>query len=70
MTETRYAELQPRIDARLRELEAELEMKIAALRLVRDALVRRESGACEAAEARAGSSPWFQEVLAAVWTAF
>ena len=80
MTETRQAELHERLDANLRELEVELErrrmeiavleMKVEALRLLREALAQRESGACEAAEARAGSSPWFQEVLAAVWTAF
>ena len=73
MTETRDAVLQARLEARLRELEAELECRqreVEALRRVRDALARRESGACEAAEVRAGSSPWFEEVLAKVWTTF
>jgi len=79
MTETRCGELHQRLDARLRELEVELErrrmdiavleMKAEALRLLRD-LAAQESGAGEAAEVCAGSSPWFQEVLAAVWTAF
>jgi GrpB-like predicted nucleotidyltransferase (UPF0157 family) len=73
MTETRYPALPPRLDVRLREVEAELEWRqreVEALRRVRDALARRESGACEAAEVRAGSSPWFEEILARVWTAF
>jgi GrpB-like predicted nucleotidyltransferase (UPF0157 family) len=71
MTDSRYAELQPRRDARLREVEAELERRqreVEALRRVRDALAREESR--EAAEARAGASPWFEEVLAKVWTTF
>jgi len=71
MTETRYGELQPRLDARLRELETELERRqreVEKLRLVRDALAREES--CEAADACAGASPWFAEVLAKVWTTF
>jgi hypothetical protein len=71
MVETRYAELQERLEARLRELEVEiavLEMKVEAFRLVRDALAREESR--EAAKARAGTSPWFEEILAAVWTTF
>jgi len=80
MTETRRAELPERLDANLRELESELERRrmdiavlerrVEALRLLREALAQRESGAGDAAEARAASSPWFQEVLAAVWTAF
>lgn len=73
MADSRYAEQQPRLDARLRKLEAELDLRqreVEALRRVRDALARRESGAGEAAEGRAGSSPWFEEVLAKVWTAF
>jgi hypothetical protein len=79
MTETGCAELPKRVDASLRALEVELErrrmdiavleMKAEALRLLRELAVQ-QSGAGEAAEARAGSSPWFQEVLAAVWTAF
>ena len=77
MTETRSGELHQRLDARLRELEVELErrrmdiavleMKAEALRLLREALAQRES---EAGEAPAGSSSWFQGVLAAVWTTF
>jgi hypothetical protein len=73
MTETRFAALQPRLEARLRELEAELERRqreVEELRMVRDALAPRESVAGEEAETRAGSSRWFQEVLAAVWTRF
>ena len=73
MTETRYPALPPRLDARLREVEAELEWRqreVEELRRVRDALARRESGACEAAEPCAGSSPWFEEILAKVWTTF
>ena len=74
MTETRHAALQPRLEARLRELEAELERRqreVEELRMVRDALAPRESGAGEEPEeTRAGSSRWFQEVLAAVWTRF
>jgi hypothetical protein len=73
MTETRLAPPLPRLDARLRELEAELERRqreVEELRMVRDALAPRESGAGEDAETRAGSSRWFQEVLAAVWTRF
>ena len=73
MAEMPYGELQPGLDVRLRELEAELECRqreVEALRRVRDALARRESGACEAAEVRAGSSHWFEEVLARVWTTF
>ena len=79
MTETGCGELPKRVDASLRELEVELErrrmdiavleMKVEALRLLRELAVQ-ERGAGKAAEARAGSSPWFQEVLAAVWTAF
>jgi hypothetical protein len=59
VTETRDADVR-RLDARLRELEAELERRNRAA----------EGRACEADEARAGSSPWFEEVIAAVWTAF
>ena len=79
MTQTRQAELHETLDANLRELEVELErrrthlavleMKAEALRLLRELAVQ-ESGGGKAAEARAGSSPWFQEVLAAVWTKF
>ncbi len=71
MTETRDAVRQPRLEARLREVEAELERRqreVEQLRLVRDALAREESR--EAADACAGSSPWFEEVLARVWTTF
>ena len=80
MTEPGCTQLPKRVDARLRELEVELERRrmdiavletrVEALRLLREALAQRESGAGKADEARAGSSPWFQEVLAAVWTAF
>jgi hypothetical protein len=78
MTKATGAELKTKVDASLRELEIELkrrrmdiavlEMKAEALRLLRELAVQ-QSG-CEAAEARAGSSPWFQEVLATIWTAF
>jgi len=71
MTDSRYTDLQPRLEARLREVEAELECRqreVEELRLVRDALAREESR--EAADACAGASPWFAEVLAKVWTTF
>jgi GrpB-like predicted nucleotidyltransferase (UPF0157 family) len=71
MSETRDPERQARLEARRRELEVEiaaLEMKVETLRLVRDALVREESR--EAADACAAASPWFEEVLARVWTTF
>ena len=71
MTEMPYGELQPGLDVRLRELEAELECRqreVEALRRVRDALAREESR--EAANPCAGASPWFAEVLARVWTTF
>lgn len=51
MTETRDAVRQARLEARLRELEAEL--------------ARRQR---EVEELR--SSPWFEEILARVWTTF
>ncbi len=71
MTETRDAARPPRLYARLREIEAELECRkreVERLRLVRDALAREESR--ESADACAGASPWFAEVLAIVWTTF
>ncbi|HEU0107102.1 MAG TPA: hypothetical protein VFT38_13075 [Vicinamibacteria bacterium] len=71
MTETRDAARPPRLDARLREIEAELECRqreMEQLRRVRDALAREES--LQDAEACAGASPWFDEVLARVWTTF
>jgi hypothetical protein len=71
MTETRDAVRQARLEARLREVETELECRqreVEKLRLVRDALAREESRG--AADARAGASPWFAEVLAKVWTTF
>ncbi len=105
MTKTRYAELQPRLEARLRQLERERErridearatsgaevrmdiavlaMEFEALCLVRDAIARRAAvvsgswardaeGERSAAgdEACAGSSTWFETVLAGIWTAF
>jgi hypothetical protein len=71
MSETRDAVRQARLEARLREVEGELEWRqreVEKLRLVRDALAREESR--EAADACAGASPWFAEVLAKVWTTF
>jgi hypothetical protein len=71
MTETRDAVRQARLEARLREVEAELQCRqreVEQLRLVRDALAREESR--EAADGCAGASPWFAEVLAKVWTTF
>jgi GrpB-like predicted nucleotidyltransferase (UPF0157 family) len=71
MTETRDAVQQARLEARRREVEAELEWRqreVEKLRRVRDALAREESR--EAANACAGASPWFAEVLARVWTSF
>jgi hypothetical protein len=71
MTETRDAVRQARLEARRREVEAELKCRqreIEQLLQVRDALARDESG--EAADACAGASPWFAEVLAKVWTTF
>jgi hypothetical protein len=71
MTETRDAVRQARLEARLREVEAELQCRqreVEQLRLIRDALAREESR--DAADACAGASPWFAEVLAKVWTTF
>ena len=71
MTETRDAVRQARLEARRREVDAALERRqreVEELRLVRDALAREESR--EAADACAGESPWFAEVLAKVWTTF
>jgi GrpB-like predicted nucleotidyltransferase (UPF0157 family) len=71
MTETRDAFLQARLEARRREVEAELECRqreVETLRRLRDALTWEESR--EAADASAGASPWFAEILARVWTTF
>lgn len=71
MTETRDAVRQARLEGRRREVEAELDLRqreIEQLRQVRDALAREQSR--EAADACAGASPWFAEVLAKVWTTF